>query len=91
MALEQLALSGATTLLTYLQYDRLEDETLAATAIAATLCELLNQLEAAHPGVTDEYGWKRIAPADGNPNREIWESDRIDNDRYNDFDLTSLS
>jgi hypothetical protein len=91
MALEQLALSGATTLLTYLQYDRLEDEDLAATAIAATLCELLNQLEATYPGVTDEYGWKRTAPADANPSRETWKTLRIDEDRYNDFDLPGLS
>ncbi|UBF28024.1 hypothetical protein K9N68_09070 [Kovacikia minuta CCNUW1] len=91
MALEQLALSGATTLLTYLQCDRLQDEDLAATAIAATLCEMLNQIEATHPGITDDYGWKKIAPADADSNREIWEARRIDGDRAPGFDFTRLS
>jgi len=91
MALEQLALSGATTLLTYLQCDHLEDESLAATAIAGTLCEMLNQLEATHPGVTNDYGWKKVASADEGQDREVWNAHRIDDDQYHNFDMTTLS
>ncbi|MGA7932789.1 MAG: hypothetical protein WCA35_04355 [Kovacikia sp.] len=91
MDLEQLALTGATTLLTYLQYDRLENEVLAATAIAGTLCELLNQLESAYPNVTNDYGWKKVAPADRGIAHANDDARPIDADRYTDFDLTSLS
>ncbi len=62
MNLEDLALSGATNLLTFLQYDRLDDQGLGASALAGTLCELLNQLESIQPGVTDVYGWQKADP-----------------------------
>lgn len=91
MALEQLALSGATTLLTYLQCDRLTDESVGADAIAATLCELLNQLESDYPGVTDSYGWHKVPLATEQGQANNYNSVRIDRDRYNDLGFSSLS
>ena len=61
LAIEQLTLNGAVTLLTYLQHSRLEDEAMGAIAIAAMLCEMLNQLEALYPGFARSYGWQPIS------------------------------
>lgn len=91
MTLEQLALSGATTLLTYLQCDRLTDEGVGADAIAATLCELLNQLESDYPGVTDSFGWQKVPFANEQGQATNCHSARIDGDRYTDFGFSSLS
>jgi hypothetical protein len=57
---DQLTLNGAMTLLSYLQCAHLSPSHLKATAIAATLCEMLSQLEAEFPGITHEYGWEKI-------------------------------
>ena len=65
LAIEQLTLNGAMTLLTYLQHSRLEDEAIGAIAISAMLCEMLNQLEDLHPGVASDYGWQPISPTTG--------------------------
>lgn len=59
--LEKLTLDGAVSLLTYLQCRGLQDEYLGATALAATLCEMLNQIEATYPGITDIYGWRKTS------------------------------
>ncbi len=60
--LEQLTLNGAMTLLTYLQYSGCEHEQVRAEAVAAALCEMLTQLEAAFPGYAERYGWTKEAP-----------------------------
>ena len=91
MTLEQLALNGATTLLSYLQCDGLTDEKLGAIALAGTLCELLNQLETLQPGITASYGWKQALDSHEAVANLTWNSQRIDHDRYSDFNLTSLS
>ncbi|MDX2239491.1 MAG: hypothetical protein NW224_02300 [Leptolyngbyaceae cyanobacterium bins.302] len=57
---DQLTLTGAMSLLTYLQYSQLSPSSVKAAAIAATLCEMLSQLEDAFPGITKEYGWEKI-------------------------------
>jgi hypothetical protein len=57
--LEQLTLNGAMTLLSYLQYSGLEHEQVGAEAVAATLCEMLTQLEADFPGYAERYGWTK--------------------------------
>ncbi len=57
---DQLTLNGAATLLSYLQCAHLSPAHIQATAIAATLCELLSQLETNFPGITREYGWEKI-------------------------------
>ncbi len=58
--LEYLTLSGAMTLLTYLQYARISDQQLQAQAVVGTLCEMLSQLEINFPGVAEEYGWTKV-------------------------------
>jgi hypothetical protein len=45
MTLEQLTLNGSITLLTYLQCAQLTNDSVNARAVAAALCEMLNQLE----------------------------------------------
>lgn len=57
---DQLTLNGAATLLSYLQCAHLSPAHIQAAAIAATLCELLSQLETDFPGITREYGWEKI-------------------------------
>lgn len=90
MTLEQLTLNGATTLLTYLQCTRLTNEGIGAEALAATLCEMLNQIEAEHPGITHGYGWEKVISLE--TDLELgWESNQIDNDRHTDFDFSRLS
>ncbi|HIK43020.1 hypothetical protein [Thermoleptolyngbya sp. M55_K2018_002] len=62
--LNQLTLTGAMSLLTYLQYAQFQQQALEAGAIAATLCEMLNQLHQQYPGIADDYGWQPTdAPA----------------------------
>lgn len=57
---DELTLNGAMTLLSYLQHAHLSLATVKADAIAATLCEMLSQLESDFPGITREYGWEKI-------------------------------
>lgn len=57
---DQLTLSGAMTLLGYLQHSQIAPSQVKAEAIVATLCEMLSQLEANFPGITKEYGWEKI-------------------------------
>lgn len=57
---DQLTLNGAMTLLSYLQCAHLSPTSIKAAAIAATLCEMLSQLETEFPGITREYGWEKI-------------------------------
>jgi hypothetical protein len=61
MSVEQLTLTGALTLLTYLQYSHFDDQGINADAVTATLCEMLTQLDTKHPGISSEYGWQKIA------------------------------
>lgn len=86
MTLEQLTLNGATTLLTYLQCARLTNEGIGAEALAATLCEMLNQIEATHPGITQGYGWKKVISPETSSERSWesnqWESNQIDHDLH---------
>ena len=91
MPLEQLTLRGATTLLSYLQHHRLENEDLGAIALAGTLCELLNQLDLAYPGVSENFGWERTLPtgSDGSPDNK--NSSGIAGDRYSNFSSRQLS
>lgn len=56
---DQLSLSGAMTLLSYLQHSHLASTEVKAEAIVATLCEMLSQLEDNFPGITKEYGWEK--------------------------------
>lgn len=56
VALEQLTLNGALTLLSYLQCSRQQHELLKADAIAVALCEMLTQPEDSFPGVA-RYSW----------------------------------
>ncbi len=58
--LEQLALSTAQTLLTYLQYACLKDEAVGAEALAAVFCEALTQLEDQFPSKADQFGWTKV-------------------------------
>lgn len=96
LALEQLTLNGAVTLLTYLQHARLEDETAGAIAVAANLCEILNQLEAMHPGITSHYGWQQV-PLDSSidPANVVEHASGdylfLDDDRCRSFESASLS
>ncbi|XGV95094.1 MAG: hypothetical protein ACAF41_20395 [Leptolyngbya sp. BL-A-14] len=95
LALEQLTLNGAVTLLTYLQHARLEDETTGTIAIAATLCEMLSQLEAMYPGITTHYGWQQIHP-DSSYTGQVVESASVnylylEDDRCSSFQPASLS
>jgi hypothetical protein len=70
--LEQLTLSGAMTLLTYLQYSGVEHEQVRAEAVAAALCEMLSQLEADFPGYAERYGWTKIGALRGTtPRHEV--------------------
>jgi hypothetical protein len=91
MTLEELALSGATNLLTFLQYDRLNNQEMGAIALAGTLCELLNQLESIQPGVSDPYGWQKADSIDENVAAATWDTPHMDHDRYSDFDSPRLS
>ncbi|MDX2229259.1 MAG: hypothetical protein NW220_06460 [Leptolyngbyaceae cyanobacterium bins.349] len=59
---DQLTLNGALTLLSYLQCTDLSPNHVKAAAIAATLCEMLSQLEADFPGIAQEYGWEKVLP-----------------------------
>ncbi|MFQ3618282.1 MAG: hypothetical protein SNJ57_13565 [Cyanobacteriota bacterium] len=66
--LKQLTLTGAigllTYLLTYLQYAQFQQQAPEAGAIAATLCEMLSQINQQYPDIIAEYGWQPIdAPA----------------------------
>lgn len=64
LELDQLTLTGAISLLTYLQYAQFQQQALESGAIAATLCELLSQLHHKYPGIAAEYGWQPMdAPA----------------------------
>lgn len=64
LELNQLTLTGAISLLTYLQYAQFQRQALEAGAIAATLCELLNQLHQQYPDIAADYGWQPTdAPA----------------------------
>lgn len=62
--LNQLALTGAMTLLGYVQRSTVmplnSDEATTAEALAATLCEMLTQLEQQCPGITQDYGWSAV-------------------------------
>jgi hypothetical protein len=91
LAIEQLTLNGAMTLLTYLQHSRLEDESTGAIAIAAMLCEMLNQLESLHPGIVNEYGWQQISDANGLIDSSSADYLFLDDDCYSDFKSASLS
>ena len=90
LAIEQLTLNGAVTLLTYLQHSRLEDEAMGAIAIAALLCEMLNQLESLYPGIVSDYGWQH---RDASSTLDSGSADDLllDGDCYNDFKPASLS
>jgi hypothetical protein len=90
MTLEQLTLSGATTLLTYMQCAHLTNNELNASALAATLCEMLNQLEEFQPGVAHNYGWSKSESLPEDVYQE-WEFIGTDSEHYPDFDLPSLS
>ena len=59
-SIEKLTLSGALTLLTYVQHSRLEEKKLDEKAVIAVLCEMLSQISTEKPGITAEYGWHRI-------------------------------
>ncbi|PSB28145.1 hypothetical protein C7B82_14985 [Stenomitos frigidus ULC18] len=91
LAIEQLTLNGAMTLLTYLQHSRLEDETTGVIAITAMLCEMLNQVESLHPGITSEYGWQPTGSEDSvvvsNSTNDLFLAD----DCYSDFKSASVS
>jgi hypothetical protein len=91
LAIEQLTLNGAMTLLTYLQHSRLEDEATGAIAIAAMLCEMLNQLEALHPGIVNEYGWQQMSDANSTLDSGSVAYLLLDDDCYSDFKSASLS
>ncbi|GEM_PF-6626981 len=91
LALEQLTLNGAMTLLTYLQHSRLEDESAGAVAIAALLCEMLNQLEMVHPGVATNYGWQRTSEPSGVVDPICPDYLFLDDDCYSSFQPTGLS
>lgn len=90
LVLEQLTLNGAVTLLTYLQHDRLKDEAIGAVAIAATLCEMLSQLEATYPGTTGNYGWQQVH-SDGVLESASVDYVFLDDDCYSGFKSASLS
>ncbi|WP_448602656.1 hypothetical protein [Thermoleptolyngbya sp.] len=60
--LDQLTLTGAISLLTYLQYAQFQRRALEPGAIAATLCEMLSQLNQQYPGITSSYGWEESCP-----------------------------
>lgn len=70
---EQLTLNGAMALLSYLQCSHLSPAHIKAAAIAATLCEMLSQLETEFPGITHEYGWEKIVEL---PHRTVSSADR---------------
>ena len=91
LAIEQLTLNGAMTLLTYLQHSRLEDEAMGATAIAALLCEMLNQLESLYPGIANAYGWQQISDANSIVGSGSADYLFLDDDCYSDFKSASLS
>lgn len=59
--LKELALRGARNLFSYIENADLEDE-VGAEAIAATLCQLLIELEQQHPGIAAHYGWHEQLP-----------------------------
>ncbi|MBW4521259.1 MAG: hypothetical protein KME16_16365 [Scytolyngbya sp. HA4215-MV1] len=59
-SIEKLTLSGALTLLTYVQHSRLEEKRLDAKAVTAVLCEMLSQISIEKPGITKEYGWQKV-------------------------------
>lgn len=60
--LDQLTLTGAISLLTYLQYAQFQNRALEPGAIAATLCEMLSQLNQQYPDLAADYGWQEINP-----------------------------
>lgn len=90
MTLEQLTLNGSITLLTYLQYAQLTDDSMNASAVAAALCEMLNQLESIQPGITYDYGWRKVNSLEEDSVKRR-ESTRVENDWYTDFDVSRLS
>lgn len=75
--LDQLTLTGAISLLTYLQYAQFQQQALDAGAIAATLCQMLSQINQQCPGLVAGYGWQEIStpaihtPAMDQPARTI--------------------
>ncbi|MBF2085391.1 hypothetical protein [Thermoleptolyngbya sp. C42_A2020_037] len=77
LELNQLTLTGAISLLTYLQYAQFQQQALEAGAIAATLCNMLSQLNQQYPGLAAGYGWQEIStpalhsPAMDQPARTI--------------------
>jgi hypothetical protein len=60
---DELTLSGAMTLLSYLQYSQQCSDSVDVVAVAATLCEMLSQLEHELPGVAKAYGWEKVMPS----------------------------
>jgi len=80
---DQLTLNGAMTLLSYLQCSHLSASHIKVEAIAATLCQMLSQLETEFPGITREYGWEKIVDLaeTASPIANIETLHHLDNDR----------
>jgi hypothetical protein len=91
MTLEKLTLNGATTLLSYLQQNCLDDSEVGAIALAGALCEMLNQLELAYPGITENYGWERTITPQTESYPRYRDFSPIESDRYPDFPSSHVS
>lgn len=89
--LEKLTLDGAVSLLTYLQCRGLQDESLGATALVAILCEMLNQIEATYPGITDIYGWRKTSCQSDGVKPDTVNSTWVDDDNHSVFNITHVS
>ncbi|MCL6436093.1 MAG: hypothetical protein K6T90_18155 [Leptolyngbyaceae cyanobacterium HOT.MB2.61] len=84
MTLEQLTLNGSITLLTYLQCAQLTNDSVNARAVAAALCEMLNQLESIQPGITYDSGWRKVNSLEEDSVKR-WESTRVEADSVHRF------